>query len=144
MCSDRSFRRRAAAAALLVVTPLALAACGKKGDPVPPARAIPQTVTDLALRQRGDRVLLEFTHPKTTAAGLPLSGLATVTVLELTKPAPAEGQPIQALDAELVGAKPVVELVGETLAAAFVGDKVRVETALPSPAPEPPVARLRL
>jgi hypothetical protein len=142
MCSERSVSRRAATAVLLVLTPLALAACGKKGDPVPPARAIPQTVTDLSLRQRGDRVLLEFTHPKTTAAGLPLTGLDSVTLLELTKPAPAEGQPVVVLPAELVGAQPVVELSGEALAAAFVGDRVRLEHALPSPAPDAPVARI--
>jgi hypothetical protein len=100
------------AAAALLALPLALAACGKKGDPVPPARAIPQTVSDLALKQRGDRVLLEFTHPKTTAAGLPLSGLASVTLLELTRPVPPEGQPVTVLDAELAGAVPVVELAG--------------------------------
>src|SRR5690606_20874749 len=57
-------------------------------------------------------------------------------------PAPPEGQPIVVLDAELVGAQPVVELTGESLGAAFVGDRVRVETTLPSPAPEPPVARI--
>lgn len=132
------------AAAALVALPLALAACGKKGDPVPPARAIPQTVSDLALRQRGDRVLLEFTHPKTTAAGLPLVGLESVALLELTKPAPPEGQPVAVLDAELVGAKAVVELAGEALGAALVGDRVRLETTLPTPAPEPPVARVYL
>jgi hypothetical protein len=142
MCSDRSVSRRAAAAALLVVTPLALAACGKKGDPVPPARAIPQTVSDLVLRQRGDQVLLEFTHPKTTAAGLPLSGLASVTLLELAKPAPPEGQPVAVLPAELVGARPIVELAGQALSEALVGDRVRVATALPAPPPEPPVARV--
>jgi hypothetical protein len=142
MCSDRSVVRRAAIAALLVLTPLALVGCGKKGDPVPPARAIPQTVTDLALRQRGDRVLLEFTHPKTTAAGLPLTGLASVTLLELTKPAPTEGQPVAVVPAELAGARPIVELTGPTLSDAFVGDRVRIETALPSPSPEPPVARV--
>jgi fibronectin type 3 domain-containing protein/predicted small lipoprotein YifL len=129
-------------AAALLALPLALAACGKKGDPVPPARVVPQTVSDLALRQRGDRVLLEFTHPKTTAAGLPLAGLASVTLLELTRPVPPAGQPVTVLDAELAGAVPVVELAGESLAAALVGDRVRVETALPSPAPEPPVARV--
>lgn len=142
MFSDRSLSHRAATAALLVLTPLALAACGKKGDPVPPARAIPQTVSDLVLRQRGDRVLLEFTHPKTTAAGLPLSGLASVTLLELAKPAPPEGQPVAVLPAELVGAKPIVELTDQALTGAFVGDRVRVETALPSPPPEPPAARV--
>jgi hypothetical protein len=65
-----------------------------------------------------------------------------VTLLELTKPAPPEAQPVTVLDAELAGAKPVVELAGESLGAAFVGDRVRLETPLPTPAPEPPVARV--
>jgi len=132
------------AAAALVALPFTVAACGKKGDPVPPPRAIPQTVSDLSIKQRGDRVLLEFTHPKTTAAGLPLVGLESVALLELTKPTPPEGQPVTVLDAELVGAKPVVELAGEALGAALVGDRVRLETPLPTPAPEPPVARVYL
>jgi len=137
MCSDR--RLRPAALAGLVL--LALAGCGKKGDPLPPPRAVPAAVSDLALRQRGDRVLLEFGHPRTTVAGLPLPVIESVTLVELERPAPAAGQPLVVAPPELAGARTVAELAGAELAAAVVGDRVRIEVALPQPLPEPAVAR---
>ena len=71
---------------LLVVAALALAACGKKGDPMPAPRTIPQATTDLKVRQRGLEVVAEFGYPKATVAGLPLAGLDQVTLYVFERP----------------------------------------------------------
>ena len=133
MSSDRRIRTAALAALALV----ACAGCGKKGDPTPPPRAVPAAVADLALRQRGDRVLLEFGHPRATVAGLPLPALESVTLFDLERPAPPDGAPLVVTPPELAGARPVLELAGAALAAAIVGDRVRLEVPLALPLPEP-------
>ena len=92
--------------AALVATLLPLAACGKKGDPMPAPRTIPQAATDLKVRQRGLEVVAEFGYPKATVAGLPLQGLDQVTLYALERPvaapapapAPAAGGHFCALD----------------------------------------------
>lgn len=96
MCSDRppapAARRaasRAALPALLVLALLVSAACGKKGDPQPPLRFVPQTTEDLAASQRGFEVLLELPYPTTTTAGMALPGLERVEVWRAARPVPA-------------------------------------------------------
>lgn len=149
MCSDRR-PRFAALAALAPIAPLALlallellgaSACGKKGDPLPPPRAVPAAVHDLALVQRGGEVLLECGHPQATIAGLALPPLESLTLYELDRPAPAAGQPIVVAPQELAGARPALELAGAELAAAIAGDRIRLTWKLPDPLPDPPVAR---
>jgi hypothetical protein len=58
-------------AALLAAT-LAAAACGKRGDPLPPLPRSPQAATGLVLSQRGAEVLLQATAPRLTTGGAPL------------------------------------------------------------------------
>lgn len=53
-------------AALLLLA--ACAACGKKGDPLPPLSRTPQPVTDLRLAQRGRELVYSFTTPRVTVA----------------------------------------------------------------------------
>ena len=141
MSSDRRWQPAAPALVVLAAV-VALAACGKRGDPMPPPRAVPAAVRDLALVQRGGEVLLDFGHPQTTVAGLPLSALAGVTLYELDRPAPAAGQALAVAPQELAGAKPVAELAGGDLAAAVAGDRIRLTWKLPEPLPEPAVARV--
>jgi predicted small lipoprotein YifL len=136
-----SDRRPRSLVALALLAALPLAACGKKGDPMPPPRAVPAAVKDLALVQRGDQVLLDFGHPQATVAGLTLPALESVTLYELDKPAPAAGQALAVAPQELAGAKSVVELTGADLAAAITGDRIRLAWKLPQPLPEPAVAR---
>lgn len=66
-----------------------ITACGKKGDPMPAPRILPQAATDLKVRQRGLEVVVEFAYPKATVAGLPLPGLDAITLFELDRPIPA-------------------------------------------------------
>jgi hypothetical protein len=67
--------------------------------------------------------------------------LESITLVELERPAPAAGQTLAVAAPELAGARPVVELAGAQLAGAIVGDRVRLEVALPQPLPEPVTAR---
>jgi hypothetical protein len=67
-------RCRSTAAALFwplfsIATALGAAACGYIGDTMPPARRIPNNVADLTAVQRGNKILLQFTLPKSTTEG---------------------------------------------------------------------------
>ena len=46
-----------------------LAACGKKGPPLPPLRYVPGPATDLQLRRSGAEVRLQFRVPSANAEG---------------------------------------------------------------------------
>jgi hypothetical protein len=59
--------RRRPAGVLLAVA--GLAACGKRGDPLPPFPRTPQVVSGLALTQRGDQLELRMSAPRTTTSG---------------------------------------------------------------------------
>ena len=121
--------RRRVAVALAVVS--LVAACGKKGDPTPRPRPIPQPAKDLALVQRGHDVLLQFSYPATTLAGLPLQGLESATVYTMTRPAPMAGRSLTITDADLdAQAKPALELTGADLTAAIAGSQIRVKLPL--------------
>ncbi len=140
MCS-RTLRRaaRALPLALLVLLPLG---CGKKGDPMPPPRTIAQPVADLAVRQRGLEVVLDFTHPKATLAGLALPGLAEATVYEVAKPAAPDGAAPAIDPRELaLAARPVLTLAGAELTGAISGERMTVRFRLDAAALEPPTAR---
>lgn len=83
--------RAAAGVAFVVAVTLAggLAACGKKGDPSPPLRHVPQTTEALTVSQRHLDLVLELPYPKTTAAGMALPGLDRIEIWEVRRPAPA-------------------------------------------------------
>ncbi len=54
---------------------LTLSACGYVGDPLPPALKIPTPVSDLAVSQVGQDLLVSFTIPDSTLEGLSLPTL---------------------------------------------------------------------
>lgn len=73
----------------IVLLPLLLAfgaACGRKGDPLPPPSRVPASVQDLSVEQRGEEVRLEFQYPTVTEGGLPLEGVQRVEVWEAMQP----------------------------------------------------------
>lgn len=147
--SSESTRRRRWRTALPHLALLALAfacalaaGCGKKGDPMPAPRTIPQTISDLAVRQRGLEVVLEMAYPKTTVAGLPLPGLDELVVFELERPAPmptpVPTPPTPPDRREFAAAaKPLLRIGGGELASAISGDRVTVRFRLPEPLPAP-------
>jgi hypothetical protein len=59
---------------------IALGACGKKGDPLPPLRPTPQPVTGLTLSQVGDRLHLALQAPRAGTDGTRL-GLLNIEIL---------------------------------------------------------------
>lgn len=165
MSSDSKLRlRRAALTAPLTALLLLALACGKKGDPMPAPRTIPQAVTDLTVRQRGYEVVLEMTHPKTTVAGLPLPGLDEVVLYELQRPPVATASPAATVPGTTaapapvtptapalpaapdkrefeLAAKPLLRIGGAELASALSGDRITLRFRLPEPLPSPAPVR---
>jgi hypothetical protein len=62
--------RRPALLGLLVLAAGLLTSCGYVGSPLPPSLQIPQAVHDLTATQRGNKIILHFSLPKTTDDGL--------------------------------------------------------------------------
>jgi hypothetical protein len=123
-----------AATVALVVASLAVG-CGKKGDPEPPLRIIPNAASDLTAAQRGDGLVFRFGYPQTTTSGAKLSGLEAVEVWELTRALPPSGEPPIVEAAEFAaGARRLVTLTGAELQSAIEGGGVVVRLPLP-PAP---------
>lgn len=68
-----------AAAALALIG--SLAACGRKGDIIPPGTVLPAQVNDLHAEPRAGRALLAWTMPAENTASTPLTDLAGFDVL---------------------------------------------------------------
>lgn len=138
MCSDP--RRRAAALALAVVLGSlgSLLGCGKQGNPLPPLRAVPAPTRDLKARQQGTRVLLDFTYPTTTPAGMALEGISRIEVYELEQPAPREGAAPPALDPRAFAGRAALRQTLEAgdVGAATFGDRVILALPLPPLVPD--------
>jgi len=77
--------------AALVLAALAVAACGKRGDPRPPLRPIPGRVADLSAHRVDDRVELRFTVP---AANLDGSTPAAATRVDVFAAPAAAAAPV--------------------------------------------------
>jgi hypothetical protein len=54
---------------VVLVATLALSACGKRGDPLPPLRQVPQPVTDFKVAERGDAIEVSLVAPRTFTDG---------------------------------------------------------------------------
>jgi len=61
---------------------LLLAGCGRVGAPLPPFIRIPEQVTDLAVRQDGNNLILTWTNPATYVDGSEATDLAQIQIRE--------------------------------------------------------------
>lgn len=135
----RGLRAPFALLVCLGLFPGVFAGCGKQGNPQPPLRAVPATTQDLKVRQQGTRILLDFTYPKTTAAGTTLDGLGAIEVHESLQPAPREGTAPQPLEARIFNASAQLRLTlaRANIGAATFGDRLIIDLPLPEPLEEP-------
>ena len=99
--SSEPFRRPVLLLAL--VASLLLPACGKKGDPMPPLRVVPQKIDDLAYVQQGEVVTLRMAYPATTVAGETLGGIEAVEIWSLTLPVEDPERPPQVVAPQIEG-----------------------------------------
>src|SRR5690242_6711290 len=85
-------KKSLAAAALVLAV-----ACGKRGDPHPPVPVIPKATSDLVVAQRGTKVILSWSFPALSTAGLKLGRIRRVVVYRYVEPLPVTPpQPPQA------------------------------------------------
>jgi hypothetical protein len=120
---SRASRKPLLAAAAIAL--VAVASCGKKGDPRPPPRLIPAPIGDLRVRQTGERLVLMMTYPAVTTSGLALQRLDALEVVSF-RPKTEASQPLDPRTFEAVA--PVAKrLEGAELVAAVRGPALRVE-----------------
>lgn len=132
------FRRLAPMLAVLVLA----AACGKKGDPLPPLRTIPMVTKDLEVRQQGSSMLLELTYPATTSAGMVLGGIDSLELYRIKKPVLGEQVPTAEAAEFEADAEVVRTLRGTELESAIVGDRIQFRLSMDAPDPENPEASI--
>ena len=73
---------------------LGVAACGKKGPPLPPLVRLPTPPTDFSVQRRGSTVAIQFGVPGGNTDGSTPADLSRVEVYALTSPAPADANQI--------------------------------------------------
>ena len=81
----------------MLVCALLPAACGMRGDPLPPLRIAPAAVSGLSAQRFGDRVYVQFTVPAANDDGAAPADLERVELYALTAQ-PDGGRPPVALD----------------------------------------------
>lgn len=127
---------RKAALVLMVL----LAACGRKGPPLPPLREVPETTTDLVVSQEENEVVLRWSYPSLTRSGQPLRDLEAVEVWRTEVPPgqekSLEGPQAVELKRQLIlgRGKQVARLSGKALEAATRGSTLEYRESAVLPA----------
>jgi hypothetical protein len=135
-CEKKTCMHGRAAVLTAALLMLSAAGCGKKGDPLPPLRIIPNTTQDLRIQQQGRLMLLEMAYPNTTISGMVLGGIDSVTLFELVRPVPEGAEPPLIDRNEFIAAaKPLLELKGSELGATITGDRIQIRVPLADPLP---------
>ena len=121
---------------LLTVALAALAACGRRGDPLPPIVEVPETTTDLFVYQEQLDAVLTWSYPKLTRAGRTLADLGRIEVWRLDVPPGQEsvgaGPQAEELRRQLMlgRGRLLARLEGEGLHAATRGAKLEFRNPL--------------
>ncbi len=111
--------------------------CGRKADPLPPVIEIPETTTDLTVRQEGSEAVLTWSFPQLTRAGRRLVDLERVEVWKLDVPPGQEqvggGSAGVELRRQLMlgRGRLIVRLEGKGLEQATRGSRLEVRDTLP-------------
>ncbi len=103
----RRFRRAFGLAACLAA--LIVAACGKKGPPLPPFSHVPGAPPEAKVRRKGDRVEVQFKVPSANSDGRAPAHIDSVAVYALTGPGTDVTTPIFRKHAEPVASAVVRE-----------------------------------
>jgi len=77
----------------LIAIALIALACGKRGDPRAPIPVIPKATNDLAVVQRGSKVILTWSYPSLSTAGKTLTDLRRVIVYRTSEELPGAALP---------------------------------------------------
>ena len=120
---------------LFVAALLGLSGCGYVGPVLPPSPLLPQAVTDLAVVQRGDQLIITFSTPARTTDNLPVKEFSDIDLRIGPAPAPfdfdqwAAGATACEVEAPPPSDpdNPLSTAISKTVpAAAFVGKRVSV------------------
>jgi hypothetical protein len=112
---------------LLLGLALAVSACGKRGDPLPPLRPIPAPLSDVTARRVDNRVELRFRIPATNADNSTPPAIERVEIFAMPSPQGATTPPPAAQIAADVNLRGRVD----------VRRPDPLPTASPSPSPSP-------
>lgn len=107
---NRSRSARVVAAMLLFATIAIVAACGKRGAPVPPSERVRQRA-DLSAFQRGSEVLLSWKMPTRNAGRSSIQNISRVDIYRLAEPVTS---PEQITEAEFSNRSTVIGMVPVT------------------------------
>jgi hypothetical protein len=118
----------------VVIATGVLVECGRKLDPLPPIVEVPETTTDLTVRQVEHDAVLTWSYPTLTRAGRPLTDLQRVTVWRLEVPPGQEQGITEELARQLMLSRGriVATLEGKGLENATEGDKLVYRDPLPA------------
>jgi hypothetical protein len=127
--------RKVAALAAVV---LLLAACGRKGPPLPPIIEVPETTTGLTGYQDINELVLTWKFPSLTRSGRSLTDLARIEVFRLEVPAGQETVAAGPAGADmqrqlmLSRAARIASLEGDSLKGATRGENLEYRDTLPA------------
>jgi hypothetical protein len=111
------------------------------GDPLPPLRDIPIRITDLKVTQLGRQIFFDMAYPASTAGGMALGGITSLELMELVRPALAEGEMPQVDPTEFSSnAQRLITLSGSDLGASISGDRIHIRLPLADDLPDTPEA----
>ena len=79
-------QRKASAVSALIVVACVMAACGKKGPPLPPLVRVPSPPDDFTAERRGEEVKLQFTVPSANTDGTRPADVQRVDVYAFSGP----------------------------------------------------------
>lgn len=128
MVRHTSSLRPALLGSTFLAAALILMACGYVGDPLPPSLQIPQAVGDLTAVQRGDKIILHFSLPRTSMDGLLIKSfnLVEAEIGPTAAPLSPESPGVKAIPIDVAGEDQTSDITKEMDAAPWAGKDIAV------------------